>query len=284
MMRIPTKPAIILLTMVLGSPVLAGCETVKSWTGTSSRDDITVTNAPAEGMTAMPDNGGRGGYTQIQPVPPSDRDLRAMTSKLSGGAVEIYNVGDGSPVYGGSGFANASVPPVSSVQMPEGISLATDPRVTVYPLDGSNYPTSPSYGGWSGEATYRPSPAPVVPAGLTSAGPAAASIYFTHGSSRLGSGDKARLDEAAEVAKFAPVDRIRVEGHASRPTQSSDPIESRILNLKESMNRAYEVSRDLIRNGVPAEKIKTVGWGDTKPTGADDSQNRRVDVLTGAGQ
>ena len=31
------------------------------------------------------------------------------------------------------------------------------------------------------------------------------------------------------------------------------------------MDRALSVSRELIRGGVPAERIQTTAWGDTKP-------------------
>ena len=79
------------------------------------------------------------------------------------------------------------------------------------------------------------------------------------------------------------MDRVRVEGHASTNAGTNDPIRARILNLKESMNRAYAVSRTLIEEGVPAEKIKTIGYGDTVPAGSEDQQ-RRVDIVTAPGQ
>ncbi len=185
---------------------------------------------------------------------------------------------------------------------PRGIPLATDPRVTVYPLDDNSFGTPVNLAGqqdpsWpnallpvgpQGDAF---APAPFATGGeegtekLSSqeGGQGSPSrIYFSYGSAALDGRDKTVLATVAEQAKFAPVDRVRVEGHASAKTQTSDPVESRILNLKESLNRAYEVSQTLIENGVPAEKIKTVGWGDTAsgPQGGEASA-RRVDIIAG---
>ncbi|HPF78543.1 MAG TPA: OmpA family protein [Alphaproteobacteria bacterium] len=106
-------------------------------------------------------------------------------------------------------------------------------------------------------------------------------IFFQNGSSRLGSGDLNKLSDVADQAKFAPVNRITVAGYASQPTQAgSQTVEGHILNLKESMNRSFVVSKELMKQGVPAEKIKAVAWGSTKPTG-NEAKDRRVDIIMG---
>lgn len=272
MMRVLTKPVLMVVAIALMMPFLAACETVQSWTG--GNNEIKVNNSTSE--VSVTPKGGTGSYA-TGPAP-GDRDLMAMTSKLSRGSVEIFDLEDGSPVYGGG------VPSVNSIQMPQGIPLANDPRVTVYPLDGA----PSSFGGmpqnWGGEATYSTAGVPsVMPsnAGYGQGAADTATIYFQHGSSRIGSGDDVKLEQAAEVAKFAPVERIRVEGYASQPTGVNDPVESRLINLRQSIKRAEAVSSTLIRKGVPAEKIKTTAWGDTRPSGAGDNQDRRVDILTG---
>lgn len=275
MMSVLTKPVLMAMATLLMMPFLASCETVKSWTGSSN--DIKVNNAPAGDITIAP-KGGSGSYA-TGPAP-GNRDLMSMTSKLSGGSVEIFDLEDGSPVYGGG------VPSVNSMQMPQGIPLATDPRVTVYPLDDAPSAYGDAAQNWGGEATYSTAAVPPVMnagAGYGQNAASAATIYFKHGSSRIGAGDDDKLTQAAEVAKFAPVDRIRVEGYASQPTGANDPVEARVINLRQSIKRAEAVSSTLIRKGVPAEKIKTTAWGDTRPSGAGDDQDRRVDVLT-AGQ
>ncbi len=157
--------------------------------------------------------------------------------------------------------------PVPNMGMGNGMAayqggMATnDPSVTVYSLDGA-----------AGMPQYD---------GITTGMYGGNQIYFKPGSSRLGSNDRQRLSQMAEQAKFAPVNRITVAGYASPPTQAgTNSVNAHILNLKESMNRTFEVSKNLMQNGVPAEKIKAVSWGATKSTG-NDKMDRRVDVIMG---
>ena len=289
------------LVVVVGlfvSPLLGACAAMEDWSdipnvkNETAKEEVKVTNR----LDSAPG---------IQPVPqfpvPGDRDLKVMTSKLSGGSVEIYDIDGGAQMA-------APIGPVSVEQTPAGIPLATDPRVTVYPLDGVSTVYTPAYPqaqGWPNAvlpvghtASGSMTPGPDAWGGddgrgslaieggklVSRAGPNVSNIYFPYGSARLGREDSNVLSNVAETAKFAPVERVSVEGHASKPTQTNDPIKSRILNLKESMNRATAVSAELIEKGVPAEKIKTVGWGDTKGAGEGEAAQRRVDVLTGAGQ
>lgn len=277
---VTTAPKFLALAAIVALiPALGACE---STSGEKSVEPVKITsnldNAPAASVPQFPI--------------PEDRDLRVMTSKLSGGSVEIYEL-DGTPPPMG-----ASVPPVQPVY--DGIPLATDPRVTVYPLDGApmagsgygggaapSWPSAavppggqgmtPPPGAWGGDA-----PMDIVSGRLSprqSGG--VSSVYFNYGSANIGSPERSVLRNVAETAKFAPVDRVSVEGHASAPAQVSDPIKAKILNLKESMNRAQAVSQNLIESGVPAEKIKAVGWGDTKQSPGNEADQRRVDVITG---
>lgn len=212
---------------------------------------------------------------------PTERDLFVVTDKLSDSSVQIFDVNSAQP-YGtrGGGMGVASVtgaPMVSS----------SDSSVEIYPVGGSYagamdqtwpnslYPanTLTPIGGGSASSAGRASP-------HVGSGYVPSQIFFKHGSARIGGGDKQVLRQVADQAKFAPVDRIRVEGHASTRTGVSDPVESKIVNLKESMNRAFNVSSTLMREGVPAEKIQTTVWGDTRNSG-DEAHNRRVDIITG---
>lgn len=278
-MRLFNKVFLVLLTGFLTGPLLAGCESYGAWNERGKTEQ--QTGSGGGDVTSRLDN------PQIPHFPvPQDRDLKIMTSKLSGGAVEIYDL-DGD--YAGTG---AGVSPVTPDY--PGIPVATDPRVTVYPLDGVGGGTawagapvpiaqSPLGGGsnsltpppaaWGGDANGVPSP---------EIGQNISRVYFPYGSAALNSTNRAALGDVAETAKFAPVDRVSIEGHASARAQTSDPVRAKILNLKESMNRAQAVSQTLIERGVPAEKIKTVAWGDTRPAGGEATQ-RRVDIVTGAG-
>ncbi len=109
-------------------------------------------------------------------------------------------------------------------------------------------------------------------------------VYFGYGSATLNGANHAALNTIAETAKFAPVDRVMVEGHASSAAQSKDIVAAKIMNLKQSMDRAAAVSGALMQKGVPAEKIKTVAWGDTMPYGQGEAAQRRVDIITAAPQ
>lgn len=111
-------------------------------------------------------------------------------------------------------------------------------------------------------------------------------IYFAHGSARINAEGKQIIKNVAQrQLHYNPGSLIAVEGHASSRAQVTDPVERRILNLKMSMDRAFRVSSDLIRSGVPASAIKVTAYGDTRPTapapGQDaEAANRRVQILT----
>jgi outer membrane protein OmpA-like peptidoglycan-associated protein len=271
---------------------LAGCEGLNAW----NERGPTEQNPP---LSSESTTLGQAGGSGIKFPPPSDRDLKTLTTKLSGGSVEIYDV-DGSSATSVTGAPLAPVTP----DYP-GIPVATDPRVTVFPLDGgAAYPTTqlaqapapswpnsmlplgkvesgpltPEPATWEGGGSSRKDdgriPSPEV-------GKDISRVYFAYGSANLNGQSRQALQSVAETAKFAPVDRVSVEGHASQNAQTSDRVKAKILNLKESMNRAQAVSNNLIENGVPAEKIKTVAWGDTRPEGRSEPAQRRVDVVTG---
>lgn len=248
------------------------------------QDTMTVAPAPLAPVTAAPS-------AQTFPVP-NQRDLFVLSDKLSSSSIEIFDP-ETSMAYGarsGQRGGNQYVGGGASVASVTGVPMvsSSDSSVEIYPVDGSYagsmdgtwpnslYPTGSGMTPLGGSVTAsagRASP-------RVGSGYAPSQIFFKHGSSRIGSGDQQVLRQVAEQAKFAPVERVRVEGHASTRTGVSDPVEAKIVNLKESMNRAFNVSSTLMREGVPAEKIQTTVWGDTKNNG-DEANNRRVDIITG---
>lgn len=269
-MRVSFKKLMVVVLFQVGVVALTGCE------------NLDVYKKP-------PIEVGKGADGKVSNKVGTDltsQDLRNITTNSTRGAVEIFDLNGG----------GASPSRVSSVE-PDyiGIPTAKDPRVIVYPIDGDTgaYPSSPSGYLPMGQYNYNSmSPNPNgawddgsmgMDNGVLSprVGQNVSSVYFGYGSARLNQENKQALSSVAETAKFAPVDRVSIEGHASRQTQTNDPVKSKVLNLKESMNRAQAVSEQLIRNGVPAEKIKTTAWGDTRPSGGGDAQNRRVDIVTG---
>ncbi len=177
----------------------------------------------------------------------------------------------------------ATAPSSSSSVLQYGEEFKTaDTSVTIYGLDGDVPPHI-------GAQPYGHNNVPPVQAhnqgyGQSydqSLGSVAGQIFFKHGSSRLGSGDLRKIKSLAEKAKFAPVNHITIEGFASKPTQAgTNTTQAHILNLRQSMKRSEKVSKALIRQGVPGEKLKTVSWGASKATG-NNTQDRRVDVVIG---
>ena len=67
-----------------------------------------------------------------------------------------------------------------------------------------------------------------------------------------------------------------MDGHTD-----STPI--RVSNWKSNQElseaRAAAVKDYLISKGVPASRITTKGWGDTKPRSTDLAKNRRVEIV-----
>ncbi len=203
-----------------------------------------------------------------------------MAREMSNGSVQIYSLdGPAEPM--------APVPPAAvypPVLQDGGVPSPGDPNVIVYPfIEESTYPQEarPLLSPPSGQ--YRPlhspfggplqSPAPVE------SHSDASRIYFRHGSSAL--------DEAGmQVINYTALTggAIIVSGHASERTETADPIENDIINLKLSMDRAFRVSSALIRDGVPAENIETRAYGDAKPgmpvPGTEREQaDRRVEII-----
>lgn len=218
-----------------------------------------------------------------------------MAREMSNGSVEIYDV-DGpaapdapAPVLA-QDFPALAPAPVSG-EVVRGVPSLNDPHVTVYPFDGSPIqqrqdlpPLAPP------SERYRPLESPFggplqTPAApqLKPPGEPVSSLHFRHGSSSLSDSDRRILNTIARQG--GPV---VVSGHSSERTETSDPVESSIVNLKMSMDRAFSVSRQLIKDGVPPDAIDTRAYGATRPvslTGAldEESANRRVEIYSEGG-
>lgn len=100
-------------------------------------------------------------------------------------------------------------------------------------------------------------------------------IHFAYDRYEIKPASYAVLDEIVSTIKNKPVVSVRVEGH-------TDGNGSDAYNQRLSENRARSVREYLVRKGIPAEKISSVGMGESKPV-ADNAtkegraQNRRVE-------
>ena len=96
--------------------------------------------------------------------------------------------------------------------------------------------------------------------------------YFDYDSSRLKPGAYAELRRISDILIKYPHSRIEVAGH-------TDTKGSEAYNQKLSEQRAEAVANELIANGVSAQRIRTVGYGESRPISSNDAANRRVEIL-----
>lgn len=103
------------------------------------------------------------------------------------------------------------------------------------------------------------------------------SVLFASGQSALLANARSKLDEVATALKQAEGSQFVVEGH-------TDSVGSDSFNQDLSVRRAQSVRDYLVDRGVPADKIKAVGFGKTRPvtdnsTAEGRANNRRVELV-----
>jgi outer membrane protein OmpA-like peptidoglycan-associated protein len=107
-------------------------------------------------------------------------------------------------------------------------------------------------------------------------------IYYAYGSKRLSDSDRAVLAQVAAQQR-ANGAVVRVVGHASTRVDSDDPVKTKIANFSIAYDRAQVVASELIRLGVPANRVHVVSASDTQPayseaTKRGEAANRRADI------
>ena len=95
-------------------------------------------------------------------------------------------------------------------------------------------------------------------------------ILFKASSSKLDNGDKETLDKLIALLGQYPTASIIIEGHAS-----SDGSES--YNQKLSEKRAASVETYLLDKGITNERLSTIGYGESKPIGNNNTVKGRAD-------
>lgn len=114
-------------------------------------------------------------------------------------------------------------------------------------------------------------------------------IFFAHDSVDMKEEEKETVSQLIKNYAYYADSIFSIEGHASQKSSIVDPVQRKLVNLKISMERAFSVSRALIATGIPAEKIKVVAWGESKPSAAmenkdSESASRRVEIRPLSGQ
>jgi outer membrane protein OmpA-like peptidoglycan-associated protein len=102
-------------------------------------------------------------------------------------------------------------------------------------------------------------------------------ILFDHDSDVIRPESKPVLDEVLDVLKGEPEWHLTIEGH-------TDATGSDAYNQTLSEKRAASVAAYLVTGGIEAARLKTAGFGESKPVADNDTelgraQNRRVELV-----
>lgn len=95
--------------------------------------------------------------------------------------------------------------------------------------------------------------------------------FFDYDSSELKPGAYPELRRISDILNKYPQTMIEVGGHTD--SRGSDEY-----NQMLSEKRAEAVKTELINNGVMAQRIRAVGYGETRPISSDHAMNRRVEI------
>lgn len=96
--------------------------------------------------------------------------------------------------------------------------------------------------------------------------------YFDFDSSQLKAGAYPELKRISAVLNKYPLTTIEVGGH-------TDTRGSEEYNQKLSERRAEAVKSELIKNGISTQRIRSVGYGETRPISSNHAMNRRVEII-----
>ncbi|MFQ5939525.1 MAG: OmpA family protein [Alphaproteobacteria bacterium] len=184
--------------------------------------------------------------------------------------------------------ASPALPAEAQIEpMPPPAPAAPEPALPALPAEAQIEPTPP--------------PAPAAPESVASAEDAggagaqetaalypsapqvpARTIYFAHGSASLSAKSRELLREVAAWQREKG-GAIRVVGHSSSRTDDMDPVRHKLTNFKASLDRANAVAQELIRLGVPPDKLIVSAKSDTEPIyfeimPSGEAGNRRVEI------
>jgi OmpA-OmpF porin, OOP family len=102
-------------------------------------------------------------------------------------------------------------------------------------------------------------------------------VLFEVNGAELQPGAQVELLRLVEYLERNPDRKILIEGHTDNSGSSE-------YNLQLSELRAQSVESFLVGNGVPADRVGAIGYGETRPEAPNDSatgrqQNRRVEIV-----
>ena len=232
----------------------------------------------ATSLTACETTGGGDGTVEVvqtagaeQPLsePEMQKAYSAAIASSTDSRVEVFSLDKDMtmpPVDSayGEGAIAAMAPPAPRLPQGQGRSYGGDSNILVFPLDDN----APSYGAY-GEIPSMIPPTPMpVPSPLDHSQAVIddmAKIYFAHGQSSLSADGVKVVSSIADQCRGGGCGIVRIDGHASTRAEAKDEVQRRLINLKISMDRAMNVSRQLIRNGISADAIQVTAHGDRVP-------------------
>ena len=97
-------------------------------------------------------------------------------------------------------------------------------------------------------------------------------VFFKFDSADLLPGGIDEVSRVAGVLNSYPRTKIRVEGH-------TDSAGTEAYNQDLSERRARSVAAALVQQGVQPVRIKTIGFGESRPVSSDPAANRRVRIV-----
>ncbi len=200
--------------------------------------------------------------------PSGEMSLHDVILDKTDGRVEIYDLDapppDDLPTYVPSQqpsiqpYVSQYAAPPAQIEPPTRLQpLGADPSVETYSSsESADYP--PLEPPAQVSSMSEPGPQPEINDGLVT-------VYFDYGSSSLTPDDLDIIQLLTQ--RFDPTRGVGLDimGHASAQSEIEDPVERKLANLKESMDRAYAVASALIKNGIPSEALRVSGWGDLRP-------------------
>jgi outer membrane protein OmpA-like peptidoglycan-associated protein len=95
--------------------------------------------------------------------------------------------------------------------------------------------------------------------------------FFNHDSSMLLPGGYSEISRLSNVLNKYNQTQIEVGGH-------TDSTGSEQYNQQLSMRRAESVKNALTQQGISASRIRTFGYGESRPISSDPAMNRRVEI------
>ena len=102
-------------------------------------------------------------------------------------------------------------------------------------------------------------------------------IHFPSGANKIQQSSNNDIENLAKMLKLKPTIKLKIEGHTDN---TGDPGSNILLSIA----RAESVRSSLIKKGIEADRLTTIGYGSNRPTATNDTEdgkqlNRRTEFV-----